>query len=84
MVDRESVASQSSPTAIQCHSLSASRTSFTTRALADTAQHEGQAFGELDIGRAPQRIDNPGELARREDEVHTVVINIRPRVVSRI
>ena len=51
-------------------------------ALADTAQHAGQALGELDVARPTQRIDNRGQFGRRENEVHAVLIDIRPRVIG--
>ena len=63
---------------------SASGVAFTTRALANTAQHAGQALGEFDVARALQRIDNRGELARREDEVRADLIDIQRLVISRI
>jgi len=65
-------------------SLSASATSLRTRTLAHTAQDAGQALRELNVARGLQRIDNGGELARREDEVHAFLVDIRPAVISRI
>ena len=50
--------------------------------LADTAQHAGESLSEFNVIRLTQRVDNCGELARREDDVHAVWIDIQPRVIS--
>jgi hypothetical protein len=52
------------------------------RERADTAQHAGESLSEFDVTRLSQRIDNRGELTRREDDVHATWIDIQPRVIS--